>query len=73
MTIYVEEVQYFGAKIFVACDGRCDKAWGHSQRPALVVPEDTEDVIAWLPDDLLGIAPADPGTYEGFHGKPEIR
>src|SRR5271157_5191566 len=29
-----------------------------------------EDNMAWLPDYLLGIAPADPETYEGGHAKP---
>jgi hypothetical protein len=28
-------------------------------------------IIIFLADDELGMAPIDPGTYEGGHGKPE--
>jgi hypothetical protein len=47
----------------IACDGRCDKAWGRNVRP-----RDVNDEC--LPDDALGMAPEDPGTYEGGQGKP---
>ena len=29
-----------------------------------------EDDYAYLPDSKLGVAPVDPGTYEGGHAKP---
>lgn len=86
-------IQYCGQKAKVACDERCDKAWGMG-RPRFypeigkdkiygygqehywpendpgVSVEFDEDDYGYLPDDELGIAPIDPGTYEGGHGKP---
>ena len=29
------------------------------------------DDVAWLADHEIGVAPEDPGTYEGDHGKPQ--
>lgn len=53
----------------LACDGRCDKAWGITQRPKEQLGADDDDV-AYLADGELGDAPADPGTYEGASAKP---
>ena len=33
-------------------------------------PVTNEDDWFYLPDNMLGEAPTDPGTYEGEHGKP---
>lgn len=57
-------IVYFGQRAKVACDGNCAKAWGRSQRPT----RDGED--DYVPDAELGIAPVDPGTYEGEDSKP---
>lgn len=54
----------------VACDGRCDKAWGINGRPRVQLSPTDEDDYAWLADSELGAALADPGTYEGGHAKP---
>jgi hypothetical protein len=62
-------VRYFGEPMKVACDQRCTKAWGINTRPRVFLSDDPED-FAWLADDELGEAPADPGTYEGTDGKP---
>ena len=51
----------------VSCDSKCEKAWGRNSRPTLGLNPESDD---YLPDDQLGIAPADPGTYEGGVGKP---
>ena len=61
-------VKKFGTG-FVACDGRCEKAWGISNRPNEQLSEDEDDYV-YLADRELGDAPEDPGTYEGDHGKP---
>lgn len=79
-----KEIVYFGQKTTVICDGRCDKAWGINSRPQLFYMESGEpprklkadeepldyDDNIFVGDDELGTAPADPGTYEGGHGKP---
>lgn len=62
-------VQYFGQPMAVACDRKCHKAWGINSRPKVQL-SDNEDDYAFLADDELGDAPADPGTYEGADAKP---
>lgn len=62
-------ITYFGKPCAVACDARCDKAWGVHGRPKIEFGED--DDVAYLADGELGTAPADPGTYEGGQGKPQ--
>lgn len=59
----------FGEPCAIACDARCDKAWGISTRPQVRF-SDNDDDTAYLADDELGIAPEDPGTSEGGHSKP---
>ena len=68
--MYTKDVTMFGNPRTVACDGNCRKAWGICARPKLKLGDDDDD-FAWLADDELGDAPADPGTYEGDHAKPE--
>lgn len=80
----VKTILFCGRSAVLACDGQCDKAWGINKRPRFYFqesleaarrlakgtpPRDPDDYI-FVPDDLLGAAPADPGTYEGGHGKP---
>jgi hypothetical protein len=62
-------VIYFGQPGVVICDARCDKAWGINNRPLVQFSEDQDDT-AFLADNELGEAPADPGTYEGGCAKP---
>jgi hypothetical protein len=57
-------------QLTLACDGRCDKAWGISNRPKVEFDPDEPDDMAFLADHEVGTAPEDPGTYEGGHGKP---
>ena len=57
------EVIYFGQKVTVTCDRKCNKAWGASSRPKNKGGFD-------MSDDEFGEAPQDPGTYEGGHAKP---
>jgi hypothetical protein len=62
----------FGQPAVAYCDARCDKAWGINGRPRVDLSENPDD-YAYLTDDELGTAPADPGTYEGGDGKPRRR
>lgn len=62
-------IQFFGQPAKVACDGLCSKAWGRNSRPTVQLSDDDDD-FETLADYELGQAPADPGTYEGGHGKP---
>lgn len=63
-------INYCGQPCRVACDRRCDKAWGISSRPREQLSVN-EDDYAFLADHEFGTAPVDPGTYEGEHGKPK--
>jgi hypothetical protein len=59
------EITYFGQKAIVACDGKCDKAFGMNQR--LTSPNSLdEDDFEWLGDDELGDAPTESPITEGF-------
>lgn len=64
----VKAILYFGRPAALACDARCDKAWGINQRPRVEYGE--EDDFSWWVDQALGTAPIDPGTYEGGDAKP---
>ena len=64
-----KQITYFGQPAAVACDRKCEKAWGRSSRPEKQLSEDVDDYV-YLSDAALGIAPRDPGTYEGDCGKP---
>jgi hypothetical protein len=62
-------ITYFNQPAKVACDEKCNKAWGINERPKIKLSED-EDDYAYLADDELGDAPEDPGTSEGGDRKP---
>lgn len=66
-----KEIIYFGNKTILACDGRCKKAWGINNRPREQLNEDNIDDYCFLSDDELGVAPEDPGIYEGGYAKPK--
>jgi hypothetical protein len=64
-------ITFCGQKAKVACDGRCDKAWGIDKRPRVQLGDGSNpDDYVWLSDDEVGEAPTDPGTYAGDHAKP---
>lgn len=63
-------IKFFGQTAKIACDGKCNKAWGRQNRPRIQLSEDDEDDYTFLADEELGEAPKDPGTYEGGHAKP---
>lgn len=61
----------YGEPAVLACDARCDKAWGINNRPKAQLSEDDDD-YAFLSDGELGTAPINPCTYEGGHSKPQL-
>lgn len=70
---------FFDSKCLLLCDDKCSKAWGINNRPRTYfsrhLSEDNPDYYddyAFHPDQELGEAPANPGTYEGGQGKPQI-
>lgn len=65
----VRPILFFGQECVLACDARCNKAWGVVQRSKNQLSED-EDDYEWLADNELPIAPDDPETYEGRDAKP---
>lgn len=64
-----EIILFMGKNRQVACDEKCNKAWGINCRPSVLLSDNPDD-FAYLSDDELSIAPPDPGTYEGGHAKP---
>ncbi len=66
-----KQIRFFGQSATLACDGKCEKAWGINTRPRVDLDPNNPDDYYSLSDDELGEAPADPGTYEGGHGKPD--
>jgi hypothetical protein len=69
MTELRKQITFFGQQAAVACDAKCSHAWGMNSRPKKQL-SDNEDDYVYLSDAEAGPAPADPGTYEGFDGKP---
>jgi len=65
----VKLITAYGKRMRLMCDGRCDKAWGINERPRKMLSDDQGDYV-FIADQDLGDAPADPGTTEGFQGKP---
>ena len=68
----LKQIIYFGHPRTLICDAKCEKAWGINGRPRHQLSKD-EDDYELLADHELGEAPADPGTYEGGHAKPQQR
>lgn len=68
-------IVYCGQAATIACDAKCEKAWGINTRPRhyFVGEEKDPDDYAFLADGELGEAPKDPGTYEGGDAKPTKR
>ena len=67
--MFVKGIIFCGQHASLACDGKCNKAWGISGRPRNQL-SDNEDDYEYLSDMELEDAPLDPGTYEGGCAKP---
>lgn len=61
---------FFGESHILACDARCDLAWGIQQRPRVQLSADPDDYAFLADAAVTWPAPVDPGTYEGTDGKP---
>ncbi len=69
------QIKYRDAPALLVCDGKCEKAWGVNGRKGdliIAYDENEPDDIAYKADNEIGIAPQDPGTYEGGQGKPTV-
>lgn len=64
------EIIYCGPVVVLACDARCDRAWGITIRPRVDADLKDQGSHAFQTDSELGEAPADPLTREGGVGKP---
>lgn len=59
----IKRVIFCGVETAIACDGRCEKAWGFRTR--------SRNSEGFLRDEQLGLAPENPGTSEGECIKPQ--
>ena len=67
-----KKIVFFGKDCVVACDGRCDKAWGHNGRPRTKLSVNPDDYV-YLADEKLDKAPGPGDTNilsEGCDLKP---
>lgn len=69
--ILVKAIRFFDELVVLACDGRCEKAWGINSRPRVQLSDDNPDDYEFLADGELPEAQRDPGTYEGECAKPK--
>lgn len=65
-----KHLTYCGQHARHSCDAKCSKAWGGNGRPKVQLDPSNPDDFFYYADHELGVAPADPGTYEGGHAKP---
>ena len=65
-----KKINWFGRSCNVACDGKCDKAWGINNRQQHMLSDHDEDDYEFLADDELGTAPERSPISEGDQNKP---
>jgi hypothetical protein len=70
VSVHAKQILWFGNHVTLACDGKCNKAWGINNRPKIEFDPNEPDDYAFLADSELEEAPANPGTQEGGWGKP---
>jgi len=67
-----KRILMYNEQQILACDGRCDKAWGINGRPKRELSDHPDDYV-YIGDDDLGTAPPPGqtiGVSEGGHVKP---
>ena len=64
-------IKAFGEIMAIGCDGQCNKAWGISCRPKILLSDD-EDDYEYLSDGELEEASMVSHTSEGGHMKPML-
>lgn len=67
--VFSSEIIFFRQKQIVACDAKCNKAFGAGGRPQVKLSSDPDD-FEWLADNELGDAPQITGYTEGGQDKP---
>ena len=65
-----KNINWFNKNCILVCDGKCEKAWGINNRPQIKLSNGDDD-YEYKSDNELGLAPIDPGTYEGGYAKPQ--
>ncbi len=60
-----KSIKAYGRSLVIACDGRCDKAWGINGRPRTLLSDTNPDDYVYQGDDELGTAPG-PGSTRGL-------
>lgn len=69
--MFTKKIVFFGQERILACDGKCNKAWGINSRDKIHFDKESDyDDYAYYADHEVGEAPICPGTWEGGHGKP---
>ena len=48
-----KEIQFFGAKVILVCDGKCNKAWGINSRPQVQLDKENEDDYYYFKEGRL--------------------
>ena len=66
----LKAVLYFGKPAALVCDGRCEKAWGLSDRPRLQHSDEDDDYTFLGDNEISGYAPTNGYDYEGGDTKP---
>lgn len=64
-----QRITFCGQQVDVACDRRCDKAWGRDSRPRKQLSDNPDDYV-FVSDGELGTAPFPSDSTEGDQGKP---
>ena len=67
-----EKLFIFGRETIIACDCKCNKAWGINSRPKEYLDDNNPDDYCYIPDGELEEAPKDPGTSEGGDKKEPL-
>lgn len=63
-------ITYFGQELKIACDEKCNKAFGIINRPRINLDENDFDDYVFLSDDEIGEAPKKPCSMEEGNIKP---
>ena len=69
LLLHPQRITFCGQQVDVACDRRCDKAWGRDIRPRKQLSENPDDYVC-VSDSDLGRAPFPSNSTEGDQGKP---
>jgi len=69
--MFAKTINRFDKPLVVACDGKCEKAWGICNRPQVQLDPEEPDDSYYLADGELGDAPKHSPDSEGGDMKPQ--